>query len=58
MTAQFEIANKLKRKHVETTLDVVLTKLGEFCDLVIAHVIVEIIIVNFFKLKWLHDYST
>ncbi len=40
---------------METTLDVVLTKLKGFCDLLIAHVIVEIIIVNYLKLKWLHD---
>jgi hypothetical protein len=59
MTAQCETPNKLKGKHVETTLDVVLTKLGGFCDLLIAHVIVEIIIINSLKLKQLHhDYST
>jgi hypothetical protein len=51
MTAQYEIPNKIKRKHVETTLDVVLTKLGGFCDLLIAHVFDEKIIANSLKLK-------
>jgi len=51
MTAQCETPNKLKRKHVETTLDVVFTKLRGFCDLLIAHVIVQITIVNCLKLK-------
>jgi len=51
MSAQCETPNKLKRKHVETTLDGVFTKLRGFCDLLIAHVIVKIIIVHSLKLK-------
>jgi hypothetical protein len=51
MTTQCETPNKLKKKHVETIVVVVITKLKGFCDLLIAHVIVEIIIVNYLKLK-------
>jgi hypothetical protein len=55
MTTQCETLNKLKKKNVETTLDVGFTKLKGLCDLLIAHVIVEIIIVHSLKLKRLHD---